>query len=274
MQRGYCKLYVDHVNQASEGADLDFLVGKSGAGRAAGQPLMARFLQEGLITDYDFPDLELEHAPLPAAGVEVGHAQCRTEERRDRRRRRAATALLVQYAPVNAKVFAALPRDPHRQPLRRGLRHHQHGGRGAARRLGRQLARLRRGRGGHARARAWRSRCVRHLPSTTATCARAAGTTRTPGRSGAPSDLTLGILGLGRIGKRMAHMARNCFGRVIACDPYIIDGDFPAYVERVGARGALSRRPTSSRCTCRSPTRRAASSSARAPRADEAGSCW
>ena len=31
MQRGYWKLYVDHVNQASEGCDLDFLVGKSGA---------------------------------------------------------------------------------------------------------------------------------------------------------------------------------------------------------------------------------------------------
>jgi L-arabonate dehydrase len=31
LARGYWKLYVDHVNQASEGADLDFLVGKSGA---------------------------------------------------------------------------------------------------------------------------------------------------------------------------------------------------------------------------------------------------
>ncbi len=31
MNRGYWKLYVDHVNQASEGADLDFLVGRSGA---------------------------------------------------------------------------------------------------------------------------------------------------------------------------------------------------------------------------------------------------
>ena len=28
--RGYVKMYVDTVNQASEGADLDFLVGKSG----------------------------------------------------------------------------------------------------------------------------------------------------------------------------------------------------------------------------------------------------
>ena len=31
LPRGYWKLYVDHVNQASEGADLDFLVGKSGS---------------------------------------------------------------------------------------------------------------------------------------------------------------------------------------------------------------------------------------------------
>jgi D-3-phosphoglycerate dehydrogenase len=54
-----------------------------------------------------------------------------------------------------------------------------------------------------------------------------------PGTIRRASDLTVGILGLGRIGKRFAHIARNCFARVIACDPYIIDGDFPAYVERV-----------------------------------------
>ena len=31
MTRGYTRLYVDHVNQANDGCDLDFLVGKSGA---------------------------------------------------------------------------------------------------------------------------------------------------------------------------------------------------------------------------------------------------
>ena len=46
------------------------------------------------------------------------------------------------------------------------------------------------------------------------------------------SGARLGIVGLGRIGKRMAHISRNTFKRVIACDPYLIDGDFPAYVER------------------------------------------
>jgi dihydroxy-acid dehydratase len=29
-QRGYTRLYIDHVQQAHEGADLDFLVGSSG----------------------------------------------------------------------------------------------------------------------------------------------------------------------------------------------------------------------------------------------------
>jgi L-arabonate dehydrase len=29
--RGYVKLYVEHVQQANKGADLDFLVGKSGS---------------------------------------------------------------------------------------------------------------------------------------------------------------------------------------------------------------------------------------------------
>ena len=34
MDRGYCRLYVDHVLQADKGADFDFLVGNSGAGIA------------------------------------------------------------------------------------------------------------------------------------------------------------------------------------------------------------------------------------------------
>jgi dihydroxy-acid dehydratase len=31
-ERGWAKLYVDHVQQADQGADLDFLVGGSGSG--------------------------------------------------------------------------------------------------------------------------------------------------------------------------------------------------------------------------------------------------
>ena len=55
----------------------------------------------------------------------------------------------------------------------------------------------------------------------------------TPGVLKRPSSMTVGILGLGRIGKRFAHIARETFGRVIACDPHIMAYDFPPYVERV-----------------------------------------
>jgi Lactate dehydrogenase and related dehydrogenases len=55
-----------------------------------------------------------------------------------------------------------------------------------------------------------------------------------------PAELTLGIVGLGRIGKRMAHVSRNVVKRVVAYDPHLIDGDFPAYVERAGTLDALA----------------------------------
>ncbi len=74
---------------------------------------------------------------------------------------------------------------------------------------------------------------IRHLRSTTAMCAPESGTTNRPGKIRRASDMTVGILGLGRIGKRYAALARDCFARVIACDPYIIDGDFPVFVKRV-----------------------------------------
>lgn len=184
-----------------------------------------------LITDYDFPDLALEQALYQAAGVEVVTAQCRSEDEVI-----AAAAgcdgLLVQYAPVGAKVFAACLQI--RIVSRYGAGFdtintadaRQHGvwvanspdygvGEVATHALAMALSLLR-----HL---PWYDRDIRngnwHFSS--------------PGRMERVSDMTLGILGLGRIGKRMAHIGRNSFKRVIACDPYIIDGDFPAYVERV-----------------------------------------
>jgi D-3-phosphoglycerate dehydrogenase len=50
-----------------------------------------------------------------------------------------------------------------------------------------------------------------------------------------PAELTLGIVGLGRIGKRMAQLSQPVFGRIVACDPYIAENDFPAYVGRATA---------------------------------------
>lgn len=62
-----------------------------------------------LITDHGFPNLQHEEATFRAAGFTLDVAQCKTPEAviaaaRD------ADALLVQWAPVNADVIAALQR--------------------------------------------------------------------------------------------------------------------------------------------------------------------
>jgi D-3-phosphoglycerate dehydrogenase len=53
--------------------------------------------------------------------------------------------------------------------------------------------------------------------------------------------MTLGVVGLGRIGKRMAQISRDVFHRVVAYDPYLIDGDFPVFVERIATLDELAR---------------------------------
>jgi phosphoglycerate dehydrogenase-like enzyme len=187
---------------------------------------MARFL----ITDYDFPDLELERALCREAGMEVKAAKCRTEadviEAAE-----GCDGLLVQYAPVNAKVFAAHPRirivsrygagfdtidteDARRFGVWVANSPDYGVGEVATHALGMALALL------------------RHLALYDRDVKAGRWHYTSPGPIRRASDMTLGLLGLGRIGKRMAHVGRNCFARVIACDPYIIDGDLPAYVAR------------------------------------------
>src|SRR5205814_1805569 len=184
-----------------------------------------------LITDYDFPDLDLELSLFREQGAEVTVAQCRSEAEVIAAAQ-GCDALLVQYAPITDRVLGELPRvgivsrfgagydtvDPE------ACRKHgvwlanspDYGvGEVATHALALALALVR----GIAiydrdvRAGGWR-----YLA---------------PGVLQRPSELTLGILGLGRIGKRMAHVSRNVFGRIVAHDPYLIDGDFPAYVGRV-----------------------------------------
>jgi D-3-phosphoglycerate dehydrogenase len=184
-----------------------------------------------LITDYDFPDVELELALYREAGVEVRTAQCRTADDVIAASQ-GCDGLLVQYAPVNGKVFAALPQiriasrygagfdninaaDAQRYGVWVANSPDYGVGEVATHALGMALA------------------LVRHLAIYDRDVKAGQWHYMSPGPIRRASDMTLGILGLGRIGKRMAHLGRNCFQRVIACDPYLIDGDFPAYVGRV-----------------------------------------
>lgn len=184
-----------------------------------------------LITDYDFPDVELERSLYRDAGIEVVTAQCRTEDEVIEASA-GCEGLLVQYAPVNAKVFAARPEI--RIVSRYGAGYdtidtgdaERHGvwvtnspdygvGEVATHALAMTLTLL------------------RHLPFYDRDVKAGRWHYTSAGVMRRVGDMTLGILGLGRIGKRMAHIGRNSFRRVVACDPYVIDGDFPAYVERV-----------------------------------------
>ncbi len=61
-----------------------------------------------LITDYDFPDVDLELELFREAGMEVATAQCRTEDDVIAAAK-GCDGLLAQYAPMNAKVFGARP---------------------------------------------------------------------------------------------------------------------------------------------------------------------
>jgi D-3-phosphoglycerate dehydrogenase len=183
-----------------------------------------------LLSDYDFPDIAQERQLFADAGIELVTGQCRTEDEVIAAAR-GSRGILVQYAPVTERVVAALPDLGIVSRFGAGFDTvdteacARHGvwvanspdygvGEVATHALALALALVRNIVAYH---RDVRDGNWHYLSS---------GALRRPG------EMTLGIVGLGRIGKRMAHLGRNVFKRVVACDPYIIDGDFPAYVER------------------------------------------
>ena len=183
-----------------------------------------------LFADNDFPDLDLERKLFAAVGVELATAQCKSEDDVIAAARGCA-GILLQYAPITERVVSSLPKLGIVSRIGAGFDTvdtdacARHGvwvanspdygvGEVATHALALALALVRNVVAYHRDIHAGKW----HFLSS--------GALRRVG------DMTLGIVGLGRIGKRMAHIGRNVFGRVVACDPYIIDGDFPAYVER------------------------------------------
>lgn len=185
-----------------------------------------------LFTDYDMKSVELERAIFRDAGIELIEAQCRSEDEVIAAAG-GCSALLIQYAPVGEKVFAACP------------------GIGLASRIGAGYDTI----DAEAAARhgVWVSNSPDYGVGEVSLHALAmlldlirsisrynrdvhGGTWHYTSVPPVPraQNLTVGVLGLGRIGKRFAHYAHPIFKRVIAHDPYLIDGDFPQYVERVG----------------------------------------
>jgi D-3-phosphoglycerate dehydrogenase len=184
-----------------------------------------------LVSDQDYADLHLERDVLDRAGIEIVLANQAVTEDAVIGAGQGCSAILLQYAPITGRVLDALP------------------GVGLVARIGAGYDTI------DTDACATRGVWVANSPDygvgevATHALAIALGLIRhvpfydrqvkggtwqyeSAGKIRRCSDMTLGLVGLGRIGKRMAHISRNLFKRVIACDPYIIDGDFPAYVER------------------------------------------
>jgi len=183
-----------------------------------------------LFTDQDYQDISLERNLFNAAGVELVVGNCRTEAELIAAGKEF-DAFLIQYAPINDRVLDALPRLGIVSRIGAGFDTvdtaacERHGvwvanspdygvGEVSTHALALALALIRNVVAYHRDIQAGKWHYLSSGPIRRA------------------SEMTLGIVGLGRIGKRMAHISRNVLKRVIAFDPYLIDGDFPAYVER------------------------------------------
>ncbi len=185
-----------------------------------------------LVTDHGMLDLDLERTLFADAGIDLRVAQCRTQQDVIRESE-GCCALLITYAPIDHTVFAARPDI------------------GLVARYGAGYDTV--NTADAARAGIWVTNSpdygvgevslhalamllglIRRLTPLNADV-HAGGWHHTHGgRIPRAQDMTVGVLGLGRIGKRFAHYAQPIFKRVVAHDPHLIDGDFPQYVDRVG----------------------------------------
>jgi D-3-phosphoglycerate dehydrogenase len=190
-----------------------------------------------LYADHDYSDIDLERRLFADAGIELVAAQCKTEVEVVEAAAGCA-GILSQYAPVGETVVAALPRLGVVSRIGVGYDNidtaacARHGvwvanspdygiGEVATHALALALA------------------LVRNVAAYDRDIRAGRWHYLSAGKLQRPAEMTLGIAGLGRIGKRMAHVSRNVFKRVVAFDPYLIDGDFLPYVERVTELGAL-----------------------------------
>jgi phosphoglycerate dehydrogenase-like enzyme len=189
-----------------------------------------------LFSDQDYADLSLEKAVFEPAGIEMVLAGRALTEDAVIEAGTGCSAILLHYAPITGRVLDALPEVGLVARIGAGYdtvdtdacasrgvwvaNSPDYGvGEVATHALSMALS------------------LIRHLPFYDRDIKAGNWHYESAGKIRRCSDMTLGIVGLGRIGKRMAHISRNLFKRVIACDPYIIDGDFPAYVERASLEG-------------------------------------
>ena len=183
-----------------------------------------------LITDFNYPDVELERRILEDAGLELVTGQCRSEEDVIEAGQ-GVSAMLTQYARITARVMDELPE------LRLVGRY----GVGydivdveAARERGVWVANVpdygTEEVAVHALSLALS--LLRHLPLYDRDVKAGRWHSTSTGPLYRLKNSTLGVVGLGRIGGTFARRASPWFGRTLGCDPYLDDDAWPESVER------------------------------------------
>jgi D-3-phosphoglycerate dehydrogenase len=178
-----------------------------------------------LIADFNYPDVELERGILEEAGLELITAQCRTEDDVIEAGQ-GVSALLTQYARITARVFDALPEL------------HMVGRYGvgydvvdveAARERGVWIANVpdygTEEVAVHALSMALA--LLRHLPLYDRDVREGRWHPASTGPLRRLRNLTLGVVGLGRIGGTFARRASPWFGKTLGCDPYLEEDAWP-----------------------------------------------
>jgi D-3-phosphoglycerate dehydrogenase len=191
-----------------------------------------------LYADYNYADIDLERSLIEPAGHQIVAAQCKSEEDVIANAR-GCRGILLQYAPISARVVNALPDLGIVSRIGAGYdtvdtEACEKAGVWVANSPDYGVAEV----ATHALALALAS--IRNIVAYHRDIGGGSWHFMSSGTLSRPSQMTLGIVGLGRIGKRMAHVSRNVFKRVVAYDPYLIDGDFPAYVERARSLADLA----------------------------------
>jgi D-3-phosphoglycerate dehydrogenase len=191
-----------------------------------------------LIADFDYADVNIERRILEGAGLEVVEAQCRTEEDVVEAGR-GVSALLTQYAPITAKVLAELPEL--RMVGRYGVGYDVVDV-GVARERGVWVANVP-DYGTEevaAHALSMTLALLRHLTLYD----RAVRNGRWHPTSTGPlyrlKNLTLGVVGMGRIGGTFARRAGPWFGRTLGCDPYLEEDAWPEGVDQASLQEVFS----------------------------------
>ena len=193
-----------------------------------------------LITDFDYEDVDVERRILEDAGLEVVAAQCRTEEDVVEAGR-GTSALLTQYAPITARVMDGLPEL--RMVGRYGVGYDVVDVE-AARERGVWVANVpdygTEEVAAHALSMALA--LLRHLPLFDRGVRDGRWHPHSTGPLCRLKNLTLGVVGVGRIGGTFARRAGPWFGRTLGCDPYLDawpEGVEPASLEEVFSESLL-----------------------------------